>query len=89
MPYILTINNYSWGCDLVVEIETRQLFDYMGLSVCEVVGIETQYSCFVPGESQMIRRIYAIQRRRRMVPSVAGESGDGMAPLILQCPSKY
>eukprot|EP00965_Chrysotila_dentata_P018136 603025-Pleurochrysis_carterae.AAC.1 len=35
------------------------------------------------------RRVYVIQRKRRIVPSVAGESGDGMASLLHHCPSKY
>eukprot|EP00965_Chrysotila_dentata_P144691 4779609-Pleurochrysis_carterae.AAC.1 len=49
--YILKIQKYSWGCDLVVGIGTRQLFSlyYMGLLVREVVGIETRHSWFVPG----------------------------------------
>eukprot|EP00965_Chrysotila_dentata_P260221 6213824-Pleurochrysis_carterae.AAC.3 len=36
--------------------------------------------------NQVIRRIYV---KRRIVPSVTGESGDGMAPLICHCPSTY
>eukprot|EP00965_Chrysotila_dentata_P112401 3715979-Pleurochrysis_carterae.AAC.1 len=64
MPHILKINNYSRGCDLVVGIETRQLFYYKGLLVREVVGIETRYSGFVPGKGVMIRRIYVIQQKR-------------------------
>eukprot|EP00965_Chrysotila_dentata_P103919 3431627-Pleurochrysis_carterae.AAC.1 len=35
------------------------------------------------------RRFYVIPRQRSIVPSVVGESGDGMAPLIYHCPSKY
>eukprot|EP00965_Chrysotila_dentata_P098338 3250960-Pleurochrysis_carterae.AAC.2 len=35
------------------------------------------------------RRIYVILRKRRVVPFVAGESGDRMAPLIHHRPSKY
>eukprot|EP00965_Chrysotila_dentata_P015480 512256-Pleurochrysis_carterae.AAC.1 len=61
----------------------------MGLLVREVVGIETRHSSFVPGEGVMIRRIYVNQLKRRIVPSVAGESGDRMAPLIHHSPSKY
>eukprot|EP00965_Chrysotila_dentata_P077325 2553168-Pleurochrysis_carterae.AAC.1 len=37
----------------------------------------------------VIRRIYVIQRKRRIVPPVAGESDDGMAPFIHHSPSKY
>eukprot|EP00965_Chrysotila_dentata_P262490 6214581-Pleurochrysis_carterae.AAC.4 len=61
----------------------------MGLLVREVVGIETRHSWFVPGEGVMIRRIYVIQQKRRIVPSVAGESVDGMAQLTRHSPSKY
>eukprot|EP00965_Chrysotila_dentata_P226070 6195170-Pleurochrysis_carterae.AAC.14 len=35
----------------------------------------------------LIRIIYVIQRKRRIVHSVAGESGDAMAPLIHHSPS--
>eukprot|EP00965_Chrysotila_dentata_P145031 4789090-Pleurochrysis_carterae.AAC.1 len=61
----------------------------MGLLVREVVGIETRHSRFVPGEGVMIRRIHAILQKRRIVPSVAGEIGDGMTPLTRHSPSKY
>eukprot|EP00965_Chrysotila_dentata_P120512 3985239-Pleurochrysis_carterae.AAC.1 len=88
MPYILKIKNYSGGCDLVVKIETRQLFYYIGLFVREAVGIETRHSWFVPGEGVMIHKIYVIPRKRRIIPSVAGESGDGRDSLIQHCPSK-
>eukprot|EP00965_Chrysotila_dentata_P175368 5788390-Pleurochrysis_carterae.AAC.2 len=37
----------------------------------------------------VIRRIYVILQKRRKVPFVAGDSGDGMAPLIHHCPSTY
>eukprot|EP00965_Chrysotila_dentata_P190799 6174108-Pleurochrysis_carterae.AAC.1 len=38
----------------------------------------------------LISRTYVIPRKQRIVPSVAGERGDDMAPaLIHHCPSKY
>eukprot|EP00965_Chrysotila_dentata_P262797 6214676-Pleurochrysis_carterae.AAC.1 len=37
----------------------------------------------------LIRRIYVILRKRRIVPSVVGENGNGMALLIHHRPSKY
>eukprot|EP00965_Chrysotila_dentata_P095715 3163609-Pleurochrysis_carterae.AAC.1 len=37
----------------------------------------------------VLRRIYVIQRKRHFVPSVAGESGDRMAPLIRHSPSTH
>eukprot|EP00965_Chrysotila_dentata_P256533 6212572-Pleurochrysis_carterae.AAC.1 len=40
-------------------------------------------------EQRVIRRSYVIQRKGRIVPSVARESGDGMAPLVHHSPSKY
>eukprot|EP00965_Chrysotila_dentata_P155039 5122908-Pleurochrysis_carterae.AAC.1 len=60
----------------------------MGLFVREAVGIKTRHSWFVPRKGVVIRRIFVILRKRRIVPSVAGESGDGMPPRIHHCPSK-
>eukprot|EP00965_Chrysotila_dentata_P129284 4273608-Pleurochrysis_carterae.AAC.2 len=42
-----------------------------------------------PLPTPLIRRIYVIQQKQQTVPSVAGASGDGMAPPIHHCPSKY
>eukprot|EP00965_Chrysotila_dentata_P224072 6193965-Pleurochrysis_carterae.AAC.1 len=38
---------------------------------------------------QLIRSIYVILRKRRIVSSIAGERGDGMAPLIHHRPFTY
>eukprot|EP00965_Chrysotila_dentata_P045725 1518760-Pleurochrysis_carterae.AAC.1 len=43
-------------------------------------------SASLTGDSQSNLRHYA---KRRIVPFVAGESDDGMAPLIHHCLSKY
>eukprot|EP00965_Chrysotila_dentata_P024845 823717-Pleurochrysis_carterae.AAC.1 len=72
----------------MVGIEIRQLLCYLGYRCQGGQEVNPELLVRTPGRGNDLQSLCPT-RKRRIVPFVAGESGDKMAQLTRHSPSKY